>query len=104
MSGDRIVAQQGATVINRSNLINAFNKIASSSGNEVADAMKLIGKEVEASGNPSAAVIFQQFAEEAQKPERDHKVMRSYWDTIVALVPHVAKLTDAVAKVASLFS
>ena len=103
MVGDRIIATGGSVIVNKAKVENAFNKIQTDDGPELASAMRAVGQTIEQSNNPSAGAIFERFVEEAQKPQRDRKTLRDYWNTIVQLVPDVVKLTDAASKLAQLF-
>jgi hypothetical protein len=103
MAGERIIARDGSTVINRSNVVNAFNRLGAESGPETKAALSKVSETIEKSGNKPAGLIFEQLVNDLGNEKRDRSTLQEYWKTITQLVPDVAKMADAVAKVTALF-
>jgi hypothetical protein len=58
--GDRIIAHDGATFINRSYVKDAFNRLKGDVGDDVANALMSVVQKIEQSNNKSAGAIFDQ--------------------------------------------
>src|SRR5215211_5184912 len=102
--GDRFENISGSTIINRSTVENAFNRVQKDFDQETANALLKVAEEIEKSGNKEAAEMFESFNEELQKPEPKKPVLRSLWAGMVEAMPTLAQLTDVVAKISTLFS
>lgn len=102
--GDKFQNIHHATIVNRSLVQNAFNRVNSEYDEETAKALKLVADEIEKSNNSEAAEVFNSFTEELQKPEPKKPVLRSLWNGIIAVLPTILQMTDAVSKVSKLFS
>jgi hypothetical protein len=92
----------GATIINRSNLINAMNNTNSGADPNLADALKQLADLIEKSGNSDAADNFNAFTEELQKPSPRKSLLKSFWDGMLAALPTIAELTTAAGTIALL--
>lgn len=100
--GDKFENIKDATIINRSNVQDAIKTISASSGDQVSKALEAIAVVVEESGNAAAGSVFNALIEELRKPVPDKLKLRQCWDGLTNLLPSVAKLADACAKVATL--
>ena|SRR6185295_13774573 len=103
MAGDRIVAREGSTVINRSKVVNSFNRLGAEASPEAKAAIGKVLEAIERSGNKSAGLVFERLVDDLGNEKRDRSTLQGYWNTIVQLVPDVAKMADAVAKITALF-
>jgi hypothetical protein len=90
-------------IVSRSSVINAFNTTKDQLDEETANALVLVAKAVEESGNPAAGVLLNHFNEELSKSNRDNGKLRDLWNGIVSVTPQVAKLTDVASKIKDLF-
>lgn len=104
VEGDKFENIKNATIINRSFVVDAFNSVKEQLDDETADALVTIAEAVEQSGNPAAGALFDQFNQEIAKPASDKGKLKQFWDGLVAVLPSVATLTSAVAKIAGLFA
>lgn len=102
--GDRFENISNSTLINRSVVQSAFNKVASEHDRDTARALKLIADEIERSGSKGAAETFNSFAEELHKSDPRKPVLRTLWNGVVAALPTVVQMTDAVSKITALFT
>lgn len=103
MARDQIVAREGSTVIFRSNVVNAFNRLGADATPETQAAINNVLEAIEKSGDKSAGVIFEKLLDDLGNKNRDRGTLQGYWKTIVQLVPDVAKMADAAAKITALF-
>lgn len=101
--GDKFERIKHATIINRSAVVSAFNTLKDEHDTETADALMQIAEAVAESSNQAAAVLFDQFSEELQKQDRNKTALRQFWDGLVSVLPSIATLTDAVAKIVRVF-
>ena len=58
---------------------------------------------VEKSENKAAQLILKEFKEKLNSREENKSRLQQYWDALKATLPDIAKLTDACAKISSLF-
>lgn len=102
--GDHIteIKIESVTIINRSLLINSFNKVKKEHNEEVAKALEQIGEFIEKSGEVSAGILFDKFNEELTKPQADKSTLRRIWNGIEKTLPSIARISDIVAKLAPL--
>lgn len=101
--GDKFENIKNATIVNRSFVVDAFNSVNEQLDEETADALVTIAEAVEQSGNLAAGALFDQFSQELAKPENDKGKLHQFWDGLIAVLPSVATLTNAVAKIGGLF-
>lgn len=99
--GDTIKNVTNSTIVNRSNLTNAFNGVSSS---DVEDILGKVSELVRASQNRSATELFEQFKEELAKPEPKKSILNAAWDGLVKVVPAIGSLAGAASSVAKLLS
>ncbi len=78
MEGDQItVTGSGNTLVNRSIVQNAFNKVKADYDEETANALKRVEEEINKSGNKAAAENFESFNEELSKPEPRKSLLKT---------------------------
>jgi hypothetical protein len=94
----------GATIINRSNLINAMNSASGSNSRELEDALRQLAEFIEKSGSREAADNFNAFTEELQQPSPRKSLLKSFWNGMLAALPTIAELTTAAGTIALLFA
>ena len=101
--GDKFENIHNATIINRSIVEKAFNKVRDEHDEETAQALKQIAELIEKSKNSEAADNFNSFNEELQKPEPKKSVLRVLWGGITVALPSILQMTDVVQKISKLF-
>lgn len=102
--GDKFENVRNATIVNRSFVQNAFNKVKREYDEETAQALKEIAEEIEKSKNTEAAENFNSFNEELQKPEPKKSILRTLWAGVTTALPSMLQMTDIVAKISKLFT
>lgn len=100
--GDTIIAGAGATVINRSVLINSLNAVKEDDP-ELADAITTVAGFIAKSGNNDAADIFKDLVSAIGDKPRRPTLIKASWNLLVNTLPDVAKLSTAVAAITGLF-
>jgi hypothetical protein len=101
--GDKIInTGAGATIVNRSTVEGAFNKVRSESGEATAQALKKIEEAITKAGNEDAAADFNAFNEELQKPQPHKAVLKTLWDGIVTALPKILEMTEVIASIKTL--
>jgi hypothetical protein len=98
MSGDIIQGISNSTVIVKSKVEGAFNRLQDSGQSESAKLLIEIGKRVSDANNPAAGAVYNQMADEISKPTHDKGVIKSCWDGLVAILPPLASLSAEVIK------
>jgi hypothetical protein len=101
--GDKFDRIQNATIINKSTVVNAFNAVQERLDSKTAEALLQVAELIEKSKNPAAASLFDNFNKELVESSQDKTKLKQYWDGLVAVLPSVATLGDAAAKIARLF-
>jgi hypothetical protein len=94
----------GATVINRSTLINSMNKTRDTVGDDVARALEELAAAVQNSGNPDAIENFNALSEELEQPHPRKAVLKSFWNGITAALPGLAEIADFADHISRLFT
>jgi hypothetical protein len=102
--GDKYGNIINSTVINRSSLENAFNQIKEQVDEETANALIQVAEIVGQSNNPAAGVLLTSFTEEVKSKEPDKSKLSQYWNGLVTVLPSVATLSTACAKIIPLFT
>ena len=102
--GDKFENIKNATIINRSTVIDAFKAIKEKHGEGTADALASVAEEVENSGNQAAGTLFDSFNNELCETNPDKSKLKQYWNGLISVLPSVAQLADAAAKIGSLFT
>ncbi|MEU3601971.1 hypothetical protein ABZ714_25125 [Streptomyces sp. NPDC006798] len=107
--GDKVMGDSfsnigdGATVINKSVLINSLNRVRSDHGPDVADALRRVGEIVAESQNEEAAEYFDALSAELSAETPKKTVLKSLWLGICAALPTVTELTSLGEKISTLF-
>jgi hypothetical protein len=105
VKGDKIdVHGSGNTIVNRSTVSHAFNRVSASHDKEVAKALLDVETEINKSGNRDAAENFESFSEELAKPEPKKSLLKSLWQGTLAALPTLKELPEVVAKISALFA
>jgi len=102
--GDKFENIKNSQIINHSLVENAFNATRKTFGDETAQALLSVSNEVAKSGDVAAGTLLNQFVSELQKPKADKSVLLQIWDGLVKVLPSIATLGDAVAKIGGLIS
>jgi hypothetical protein len=102
--GDKYENITNSTIINRSSLENAFNQIKEQVDEETANALIQVAEIVGQSNNPAAGVLLTSFTDEVKSKEPDKSKLSQYWNGLVTLLPSVATLSTACAKIIPLFT
>ena len=105
MEGDQITVHgSGNTIVNRSIVQNAFNKVKADHDEETANALKQVEEEINKSGNKEAAENFEAFSEELSKPEPKKSLLKALWKGTLDALPTLAQLSSVVNLIVRLFS
>jgi len=105
VTGDHInIHGSGNTVVSRSIVQNAFNKVKTEYDDETANALKRVEEEINKSGNKEAAENFESFSEELSKPEPKKSLLKTLWKGTLDALPTLAQLTSVVDAIVKLFS
>ena len=105
VAGDKIDAHgSGNTVVNRSTVKNAFNKVKAAHSEEVAKALLDVEAAINKSGNKEAAENFDSFSDELAKPEPKKSLLKALWQGTLAALPTLDELPDVIAKISGLFA
>jgi hypothetical protein len=97
--GDYFNNISNATIINKSTVQNAFNKVKEKTDETTAAALAQIADHIEKSGNREAGEVFNAFSEELQKPEPKKSLLKSFWDGITTVLPTVSAIAGITEKV-----
>jgi hypothetical protein len=92
----------GATIINRSSLVNAMNVANNTVDPSVGEALRQLAEFIQQSGNKEAAENFNEFTKELQQPSPRKSLLRSFWNGMLAALPTIADLATVAAAVAAL--
>ena len=85
---------------------NNITKVISSNSpinDDIESALVTISDFVEKSENKAAQLLLKEFKEKLNSREENKSRLQQYWDALKATLPDIAKLTDACAKISSLF-
>lgn len=94
----------GATIINRSSLVNAMNVAKDTVDPSVSEALRQLAEFIEQSENQEAAENFNAFTEELQQPSPRKGLLKSFWNGMLAALPTIANLSTVAGTVAMLFA
>jgi hypothetical protein len=100
--GDILSDINNSTVVTRSSVERAFNRLCADDHEDAAKALLRLGELVARSDNAAAGALFSALTGELQKPAPKKSVLKSMWDGLVAILPDTAKLADAAAKLLNL--
>jgi hypothetical protein len=105
VAGDNInVHGSGNTVVNRSTVNNAFNRVKAAHSEDIAKALLDVEAAINKSGNNDAAENFESFSDELAKPEPKKSLLKTLWQGTLAALPTLTELPDVVAKISTLFA
>jgi hypothetical protein len=96
--GDVFQGISNSTIVSRSKVEGAFNRLQESGQGESAKLLVEIGKRVSDANNAAAGAVFSQLAEELSKPAHDKGILKSCWDGLVAILPSLASLSAEVIR------
>jgi hypothetical protein len=102
--GDVFAGIHNSTVINKSFVKDAFNKVQSEVDQATADALLKVAEEVGRSGNQEAGQLLDQFNEELAKPQPRKGLLKRSWDALVQVLPTVSAIAGAAGAIARLYS
>lgn len=96
--GDVFSNIANSTVISKSTVERAFNKLNDAGETDTARLIIEISNIVANANNHAAGAVFAQIADQASKDTPDKGVIKSCWDGLVVLIPAVASLSSQVLK------
>ncbi|MDZ7963223.1 MAG: hypothetical protein RMY34_36125 [Aulosira sp. DedQUE10] len=102
--GDKFEKVHNSTIINRSTVQNAFNRVQAEFDDETANALKRVEEEINKSGNKEAAENFEAFTEELAKSEPKKSLLKTLWQGTLNGLPTLAQLSGVVSLIMKLFS
>lgn len=102
--GNKFENIHNSTIINESLVQNAFNQAKEQIDEDTANALVEIASEVEKSKNVAAGALLNNFMEELNAQQPDKSKLRQCWEGLVAVLPSIATLTAASAKIATIFA
>ena len=88
-----------STIINRSTVENAYNKVRSDEGQDTAEVLVEIAKIVEESKNKEAGELFDSFNEEINKDEPKKSVLKNTWNGITKVLPILSTTANIAEKI-----
>jgi hypothetical protein len=94
----------GATIVNRSALINSVNKTKEAVGGDVAHALERLAVIVEQSGNPDAVENLNALSEELERAQPRKALLRSFWNGITAALPGLVEIANLADHISRLFA
>lgn len=97
--GDYFSNISNATIVNKSVVQNAFNKVKETIDEDTAAALAQIAEHVEKSGNKEAGEVFNAFNEELQKLDPKKSLLKSFWTGLTSLLPTVSAIAGIAEKV-----
>ena len=87
------------TFVNKSNVVNSFNKVKEQFDEETANVIKKIAEIVEKSKNAEAVELFEAFNEEINKPEPKKSRLKSFWNSLSSVLPVLSSTVSIVEKI-----
>lgn len=91
----------GATIINDSMILSAFNQVRNDNGAAVANALKELAAYIQKQDNRMATENFESMVEELAGKNARPVVLRALWSGVVSAIPAIAQLPAAIAFVAN---
>jgi hypothetical protein len=101
--GDNFENINNSTIINKSNVKNAFNKVKDEIDEATGNALLRVANEIEKSKNPTASVLFNSFTEELSNPHPDKERLKSFWNGIDKVLPTINSIAEVATKIIPLF-
>ena len=92
--GDLFNNIENSKIVNRSTVINSFNSLNKSLGQEIAVALVRVAEEISITGNEEAGELFESFNKELQKSPRNFPVLKALWHGIIKTVPILAQVEE----------
>jgi hypothetical protein len=102
--GDVFQNVSNATIINKSTVQNAFNKIENEYDEETSKALINVAEFIEKSNEPAAGALFNSFVDEINKPQPDKSKLKSFWSGIQNVLPSIVSISESIAKIVTLFA
>src|SRR6266446_139094 len=102
--GDSFKDIKNSTIINRSKVVNALNTIGGHVDEDTKSAIIEVANIVSESQNAAAGALLDQFNDELAKHQHDRSKLKQFWNGLTTLLPDIAKLGGAVAKIVAIFS
>jgi hypothetical protein len=96
--GDVYQGISNSTIVSRSKVEGAFNRLQDGGQSESAKLLVEIGKRVSDANNAGAGAVYNQMADEISKSTNDKGVIKSCWNGLVAILPPLASLSTEVIK------
>jgi hypothetical protein len=96
--GDVFQGISNSTIVSRSKIESAFNRLQESGQEESAKLLVEIGKQVAGSDNAAAGAVYGHLTDELSKQPHDKGVLKSCWAGLVAILPPLANLSAEVIK------
>jgi len=90
---------QNITFVNKSNVVNSFNKVREQFDEETANVIQQIAKIVENSKNVEAAELFEAFNDEITKPAPKKSLLKSIWSGLSSVLPVLSTTVSIVEKI-----
>lgn len=87
------------TFINKSSVVNSFNRVKEQFDEETANAIKQIAEIVEKSENADAIELFDAFNEEISKPEPKKSLLKTFWNGLTTALPILAHTASIAANI-----
>ncbi|GAA1882512.1 hypothetical protein [Asanoa iriomotensis] len=101
--GDNYQNITGSTLVNRSLVQESFQQSVDRGDRAAAEALRTVADAIARAGNDVAADHLNAFNEELAKKRPNKALLKTFWTGLVAAMPAITQLTDAVAKIESLF-
>jgi hypothetical protein len=102
--GDSFKDIKDSTIINRSKVVNALNTVGGHIDEDTKSAIIEVANIVGQSQNAAAGALLDQFNDELAKPQHDRSKLKQFWSGLTTLLPDIAKLGGAVAKIVAIFA
>ncbi len=102
--GDKFENVSDSTIINRSLLSNALNRVTLQYGDDVKNALDELSKYIESTGEVESADLFDGFNKELGNEEANKSVLKALWEGLVSKLPDAAKITTAIATISKIFT
>ncbi|MEH1847855.1 MAG: hypothetical protein V7L25_23465 [Nostoc sp.] len=107
--GDSFSNISNSQIVNKSVVQGSFKVLQERFGPDAVDAITRVEEEINKSGNKEAAELFESFNKEIQKigqtgPGPSKPILRSFWNSIVSLVPTLNGIAEITSKILQIIS
>ena len=102
--GDNFENISNSTIINKSFVQNAFNKVKNENDEETGRALLKVAEFIENSDNPAAGALFDSFTKELSNPQPDKVRLESFWRGISNAIPAIKSIIEVKSKIIPLFA